>query len=144
MTFDPVALVNSSQRRLPAEAADVACGTCTVCCRRELVLLTHNDNPLLYETKPVRHPFTGEPAHLIPHKADGTCIYLGEAGCTIYDRRPEMCRAFTCVGWVSRIIEATSRAERRDLKAGLIDRETWDAGVARLPSADAHDDGAAA
>jgi Fe-S-cluster containining protein len=73
---------------------------------------------------------------LEPPKIPGrfTCHYLGETGCTIYERRPEMCRAFTCVGWVERILSTTTRAERRrDLKEGLIDRETWDAGVARLP-----------
>lgn len=39
------------------------------------------------------------------HNEDGSCVYLGLLGCTIYDRRPAMCRVFDCrlsaamLGW---------------------------------------------
>jgi len=37
--------------------------------------------------------------YTLPKQADGSCIYLdGERRCSIYADRPEVCRAYTCVG----------------------------------------------
>ncbi len=48
----------------------------------------------------------------LKRRPNGACIYLGETGCTIYERRPEMCRIFHCGEW----FRSTTRANRR---AGL-------------------------
>jgi len=32
----------------------------------------------------------------LPKRPDGACIYLGDTGCTIYEKRPQACRAFDC------------------------------------------------
>lgn len=129
--FDARALLTPG-RRAPAPASKVDCDGCTICCRKELVLLTANDDPMAFTTVEVINPLNGQTAHAIPLKADGACHYLGDQGCTIYERRPEICRAFSCVGWVLSIEARTTRAERRrDLKRGLIDRETWEAGKSR-------------
>jgi Fe-S-cluster containining protein len=35
----------------------------------------------------------------LPKQPDGSCIYLdGERCCSIYERRPETCRRYSCVG----------------------------------------------
>lgn len=118
-----------------AEEAKVDCAGCTACCRCEAVLLVKGDNPALYpEAKEIPfNPLTGGPGHIIPHKADGSCIYLGDLGCTIYDRRPVMCRVFSCAGFVESVLQQTSRAERRaDLASGAIDRDVWKAGKKRM------------
>lgn len=117
-------------------AASVKCGTCTACCRRELVLLVDGDDASLYPEAQVlamENPLTGAPSCVvIPHKEDGGCIYLGDNGCTIYDKRPKMCRVFSCVGFVERVLQNTTRAERRrDLKSGELDTDVWEAGMAR-------------
>ena len=41
-------------------------------------------------------PDTGDPVFLLATKENGECIYLGPSGCTIYDRRPLLCRSFDC------------------------------------------------
>lgn len=124
------------------KTASVNCGSCTACCRRELVALVESDQIADY---PAAVEFNAEgKAHLralipdatgwvIPHQpGTGACVYLGETGCTIYDKRPAMCRVFSCVGWVESILACTTRAERRrDARTGLIDKEIWAAGVAR-------------
>ena len=107
--------------------------TCTACCRDQLVLLTGNDDPSLYETRAAINPMTGAAALALLQQPDGACQYLGEAGCTIYDRRPEMCRAFSCVGFVQRLMETTTRAERRRIYGkALATDPVWNAGRARL------------
>lgn len=116
--------------------AKVNCGTCTACCRKEMVLLVDGDDPANYpEAIEVEwdNPFTGEDvARVIPHAPNGACIYLGKNGCTIYDKRPKMCRVFSCVGFVNRVLELTARNQRRqDFKAGNLDHEVWKAGMDR-------------
>jgi Fe-S-cluster containining protein len=38
----------------------------------------------------------GNPVFLLAATEDGACVYLGPAGCTIYQRRPLLCRSFDC------------------------------------------------
>lgn len=120
------------------EEAKVDCAGCTACCRHDAVLLVEGDDPALYpEAQEI--PFnllTGEPGLMIPHKADGSCIYLGERGCTVYDHRPVMCRVFSCVGFVESVLQQTTRAERRaDLASGALPQDVWKAGKMRLQAA---------
>jgi Fe-S-cluster containining protein len=37
-----------------------------------------------------------EPGHvgILQQTADGACAFLGPDGCSVYDRRPEVCRTF--------------------------------------------------
>jgi hypothetical protein len=68
------------------------CNGCTACCRWGAVVLQPNDRPEDYETAPL-----GD-LTVLKQKEDGkTCWYLDEEkGCTIYDKRPTVCRAFDC------------------------------------------------
>ena len=53
---------------------------------------------------------------MLQHKPDGSCIYLGESGCTIHDRRPVICRELDCREIVQRIPRAQlRRLERKGL-----------------------------
>lgn len=119
----------------------VNCGSCSACCRRELVALVDGDNLADYPDarqlasldasiglKQVLPTATG---WVIPHGNDGACIYLKEDKCSIYEKRPKMCRVFSCVKWVQRIKETTTRAERRRDRA-FIDTDVWRAGQSRL------------
>lgn len=76
----------------------VPCNGCTLCCRGDAVFLHPElgDDPKSYETESYPHPLSGADAPILKHGDDGNCVYLGPAGCTIYDRRPVMCRAFDC------------------------------------------------
>lgn len=86
--------------------ATLPCGSCTLCCRGGEAIVLHpedGDIPAFYETSLQRHPLTGAPIQILKQKPDGSCHYLGAAGCTIYDRRPAICKAFDCRLFVKRI-----------------------------------------
>ena len=82
------------------------------------------DNPDQYETQICTNPITGEPAVAIAHKQEGGCVYLGEHGCTIHDRAPALCRKFDCRKFYLKLVEQTTRPERRRLiRKGLISNQ---------------------
>ncbi len=59
-------------------AARRECGTCTACCEGPIVATIYG-----HEMKP------GQP-----------CYFLKDTGCSIYERRPGVCRNFVC-GWLA-------------------------------------------
>lgn len=91
--------------------ASVPCGSCTACCRGELIVLhpEAGDKVETYETVDIIHPLNGKPAKALK-MVDGACVYLGESGCTIHDRAPTICQEFDCRKFVKMI---GSRADRR-------------------------------
>lgn len=72
----------------------VPCNGCRLCCINDLVRILPHEDASQWRTVP--HA-TRPGALMLAHKADGTCVYLGDAGCTIHDRpRPEQCVAMDC------------------------------------------------
>jgi Fe-S-cluster containining protein len=84
-------------RKLLAKIAEhdpVPCNGCTACCRNhQAVTWQEGDDPSLFTAF---GKVGQEWVSLLPQKGNGDCGYLGEAGCTVYDRRPIVCRAFDC------------------------------------------------
>lgn len=120
----------------------VDCRGCTACCRREMILLTVDDDLSLYP-EAVQMDAAKQAAAVailkssagwrLPLKSNGDCINLGPSGCTIYAHRPVICRSFSCVGMARGILATLSRAERRTgLREGWIDRTVFEAGRTRL------------
>lgn len=68
------------------------CNGCTACCRWGSVILQPSDKAEDYETERL------DDLTVLKRQTDGrTCWYLDEEkGCTIYDKRPAVCRAFDC------------------------------------------------
>jgi len=65
----------------------------------------------------------------LQHKENGDCIYLGKEGCTIYDRRPQVCRKFDCRA----MFLSQTREQRREwIKSGQMSREVYAAARKRL------------
>jgi Fe-S-cluster containining protein len=111
--------------------ANVPCQGCTACCHGDLVFIHPECGDIAseYETWPQVHPITRQPGLALKHK-NGSCIYLGETGCTIHPRRPAMCREFDCRRFY---LGFKDRAERRRMvKAGAVSKEVIQAGLARL------------
>lgn len=115
----------------------LVCGGCTACCANDLIILhpEHGDDPAQYVTARVRHPFTGAPAWAIRPRDDGGpgCRYLSRdldaPGCTIYTRRPAVCREFDC----RRLFASMPRAaRRRAVRNGHATTDVFEAGRARL------------
>jgi Fe-S-cluster containining protein len=80
--------------------ADVPCGDCTACCRssqfvliapEERDTLAHIPRALLFPA-----PRLPEGNLLLGYDERGCCPMLGDAGCTIYEHRPQACRTYDC------------------------------------------------
>jgi hypothetical protein len=112
----------------------VPCGGCIECCRSNQGLFLHpgqGDDVASYEHRTFAHPETGEPVHLLATKPNGSCVYLGDTGCTIYGRRPLLCRSFDC----RKHYLILPRQDRDNLvRIGASSRAVFNAGRARLKS----------
>lgn len=120
------------------ERANVPCNGCTACCQRDLLILhpEMGDDPSQYETMEVVNPITNEAALALQHGDDGSCIYLGENGCTIHSRAPAICREFDCRAFYLTLLRDTTRGERKRLvKSGMIGVGVLDAAKKRLREA---------
>ena len=71
----------------------VPCNGCTACCRGDAIGLLPADDPSQYLTEPHAR-LAGQ--LMLAHKPNGDCVYLADAGCSIHDRSPQMCREMDC------------------------------------------------
>lgn len=88
-----------------------------------------------YRHRVVTDVASGQPVYLLATDAEGKCSYLGDsgshAGCTIYDRRPLICRSFDC----RKHYLILPRTDRDNLvRLQLSSRSVFNAGRARLKS----------
>ena len=114
------------------EQTEVPCGSCTECCRSNQGLFLHpdrGDDVASYEVQARADPPTGKPVHLLATNEHGACVYLGPSGCTIYSRRPLLCRTFDC----RKHYLILPRQDRDNLvRIGLSSRVVFNAGRSRL------------
>lgn len=85
----------------------VNCGSCNECCRNDAIFMHPEcgDNPADYDTEMY------EGRLILKHKPNGDCIYLDrEKGCTIWDRRPTICKELDCRLLVKAIGEKRMKA----------------------------------
>ena len=84
----------------------------------------------MYEGGLAYGEYKGEMTLMLNRKPNGDCIFLGPAGCKVYDRRPATCQNFDC----RRIVMAIPSAGRqaRAVKDGLFSEEIFEAGRQRL------------
>jgi Fe-S-cluster containining protein len=89
----------------------------------------HGDDVESYLFQVLGHRDTGDPVFALATDERGRCVYLGSSGCTIYDRRPFLCRSFDC----RKHYLILSRQDRDNLvKIGLSSRVVFNAGKSRL------------
>jgi len=119
---------------MPTLESGVPCNGCTECCRSNQGLVLHpeqGDDVESYRHRVVTDSETGNPVFLLATEANGHCVYLGATGCTIYDRRPLLCRSFDC----REHYLILPRQDRDNLvRLGLSSRAVFNAGRARLKS----------
>lgn len=81
-------------------ATQVACGSCTACCRSSQFVDIEPDESDALAHIPAQFlaPAPGRPEghKVMAHDESGRCPMLGEAGCTIYEHRPRACRIYDC------------------------------------------------
>lgn len=75
------------------KVGEVPCDGCTRCCVGDSIRMLPGDDMSQYRVE--RHNRMAG-AWMLAHKPNGDCIYLHESGCTIHNRRPQMCREMDC------------------------------------------------
>lgn len=124
----------AADRRGERPSAVVPCQTCTACCRNHQVLVIPGEE----RAEDLWH-LDLEPAPqgwLLRHNSDGSCVHLGDQGCTVYPHRPRACRLWDCrlfslagvadypgPHWVPRI---RHEADRRTMAALVLARTRVD------------------
>lgn len=115
-----------------AGRTEVACNGCTECCRSNQALVLEaaaGDDVASYQHKVLRDRASGEQVFALATDENGWCVYLGEHGCTIYERRPNLCRSFDC----RKHYLMLPRQDRDNLvRIGLSSRAVFNAGRARV------------
>ena len=108
------------------------CAGCTACCRGQLVVLVEEDgDQAQYETVPLEG--AGDPTlRQLKNKVDGSCTYLTDQGCSIYDRRPAMCRSFDC----RLLVRSALAGQLPIIGLGSVPADLMRAGLQRLPTLD--------
>ncbi len=111
---------------------EVACAGCTECCRSNQALVLHpenGDDVESYQFQVLKDRATGDPVFALATNDSGHCIYLGQTGCTIYERRPYLCRSFDC----RKHYLILPRQDRDNLvRIGMSSRAVFNAGRSRL------------
>lgn len=120
---------NSVDVQITLVPGEVPCNGCVACCRGDAVRLSDADRADGYLTEPYPH---APRVKMLAHKPNGDCIYLGESGCTIYDRRPTICREMDCRLLADYISKRQAKQKARD---GLLRMAVWERGKELLEQA---------
>jgi uncharacterized protein len=113
------------------ERNNVPCNGCTACCRNDMIVLHPEcgDDVSAYQHHKETCPLTGAQVPVLDKKADRTCVYLGDRGCTIWDRAPTVCREFDCRLFYT---EIDRRLRKHLLRQGMVGKEVLKAARERL------------
>lgn len=84
-----------------------------------------------YQFQVVNDRVTGKKFFALAADEQGRCLYLGATGCTIYERRPLLCRTFDC----RKHFLILPKQDRDNLvRLGLSSRAVFRAGKTRVDS----------
>lgn len=110
--------------KIDRSRSTVPCGKCTACCWHEIVPLTAGDDLTFYDSEVLNG------ALVLRHRPDGACVHLGRKGCSIWTKRPAVCRAFDCRRFVQQHLAGLHEDVHKDpavMQAGLERLHTLDA-----------------
>lgn len=106
------------------------CADCRACCRFDANEARAGDDLSLF----VAATQGGKLAWLLPQRENGDCSYLDGSGCSVYARRPTLCRVFDCRDYVAtgalpdkagKVYEAALRWDLRPAIQGPDDRRLY-------------------
>ncbi len=92
-------LLSRGEKIMERGEAPLDCGSCSACCRGELIYLFPQDDLTGLDVDPDRevvNPVTGNLHRVLRQKPNGDCIHLEAGKCSVYERRPAVCRTFDC------------------------------------------------
>ena len=85
--------MNGSKPKRQTMTATLDCGTCHGCCHQWVMIQPDDDTSGLILDHSMPFP-------ALARRKDGACVHLDPLlGCTVYERRPAICRAFHCGLW---------------------------------------------
>jgi len=86
--------------------SNVPCNGCTRCCHGDAVRILPHEDASRWKTEP--HPNV-RGGRMLAHKADESCVYLGDKGCTIHEAKPQLCQEMDCRNLARNISFTTAR-----------------------------------
>ena len=102
----------------------VPCNGCRRCCINDAIRILPTEDASKWKTEAhTRWPWE----RMLAHKSDGECYYLGEAGCTIQDDKPQQCYSMDCRNIAANVTYTNAR------KMGII--TVWRRGKELIASA---------
>lgn len=111
---------------------EVPCNGCTECCKTHQLLVLQpqqGDDVQSYRFQILEDRNSTKPVFVLASDEKGRCVYLGDSGCTIYARRPFLCRSFDC----RKHYLILPRQDRDNLvRHGLSSRAVFNAGRKRI------------
>lgn len=123
------------------ERNPLPCNGCTACCYGMVVVIDPTTDP-----EPVRAygadnlrlvdlKRTGRYQIALGQKKDGSCVFLTDKGCGVYEKRPSVCKAFDCrkIAWIFTKPEEREEAQKRAFR-----KEVFEAGDARMDTFELH------
>lgn len=103
---------------------DVPCGKCTLCCRTLIVPLAEEEYAQ-YRWAWVTTRAGDRLGKALQRRPDGSCVYLGDNGCTIHGHAPHVCQRFDC----RELFKKSDRKGRREaVKSGKLPKALFDKG----------------
>lgn len=116
-----------------AERDPVPCAGCTACCRGDSAVVVKpelgDDIDQLGKVNMRFERVSGRIRLVLKRQPNGDCTFLRNGACSIYERRPAVCRHFDC----RRVMVGLSRSERRELtRLGLFPKEVVNAAMDRM------------
>lgn len=110
---------------MKSKQGKVPCNGCTECCKNDVIRILDHEDASQWETMP--HPiFIGKRA--LKMGDNGSCVYLGEKGCTINKSKPALCKSFDCRVIVIAYMESKEVVESA-IENGSISKNVVNKGV---------------
>lgn len=107
----------------PAHRPDavVPCGSCHRCCTKRSVVIPLEEYGDTYDYQTVPFPLMPE-LNMLAMNDDGSCVYLIQGKCSIYEHRPYMCKIYDCREQFSNF---TKREREELVRRGGADKEVF-------------------
>lgn len=77
----------------------VPCNGCVSCCYHPIIGIDPSEENPEHLAHLLTEPDVEDGKLRLLKRADGACIHLGDAGCTVYEHRPRVCRGYDCRPW---------------------------------------------
>jgi len=112
---------------------DPPCAQCDACCCRKhgskefAVVLAPDEEELFREVAVTASVYSHDHRdRVIPFDADGNCVLLRDRLCSVHDRKPRLCRRFSCVNlYITRGSQHQDLLDECPELLALLEKGSW-------------------